>query len=78
MNRSGVFFSLERTPVPTGIINMVKLGHIVVQKSACDQHMFFLYIVSPQRVSFIWLNWDTSFCRSLPTNSACFSYILFL
>lgn len=45
MNKSGVFFSLERAPIPTGIINMVKLGHIIVQKSACDQHMFF-YMVS--------------------------------
>lgn len=46
MNRSGVFFSLERVPIPTGIINMVKLGHIIVHKCACDQHMFFFYMVS--------------------------------
>lgn len=46
MNRSGVFFSLERASVATGIINMVKLGLIIVQKSACDQHTFFLYMVS--------------------------------
>lgn len=46
MNRSGVFFSLERVPIPTGIINMVKLGHIIVHKCAGDQHMFFFYMVS--------------------------------
>lgn len=43
MNRSGVFFSLERVPIPTGIINMVKLGHIIVHKCACD--LFFFYMV---------------------------------
>jgi len=46
VNRSGVFFSLERVLIPTGIINMVKLGHIIVHKCACDQHMFFFYMVS--------------------------------
>lgn len=73
MNRSGVFFSPERTPAPTGIINMVKVGHIVVQKSARDQHMF-LYFVSSRWVSFMWLNWDTILQKSAYEQRMFFLY----